>query len=147
MSSLLNASLKGKSKSVLKLDEANNDSRTNLLSKRELSKSTPSIFQAESGQLTKRAMKILDSDEGSQSESGSVDQLQGANVDDKDVLEGLFKENKEILEFLSTALEKSEQKDNVESLSSEEILEEISEERDDSDGHAGQCTKIECEVK
>ena len=97
MSSLFNSSLKGKSKSVLKLDEAKEEG-TAALSKKELSKSTPSVFLTD-GQLSKRALMILDSDcEGSQSESGSVDQLNNCiNVDDKDILEGLFKENKKSL--------------------------------------------------
>lgn len=38
------------------------------------------------------------------SESGSMEQINSADVDDKEVLEGLFKENKEILAFLSSGL-------------------------------------------
>ena len=75
---------------------------------------------------------ILDSDcEGSQSESGSVDQLNNCiNVDDKDILEGLFKENKEILEFLNTGLEDKEQEESSEKSLNEETLGQISEEKD-----------------
>lgn len=130
MSSLFNSSLKGKSKSVLKLDEAKEEG-TAALSKKELSKSTPSVFLTD-GQLSKRALMILDSDcEGSQSESGSVDQLNNCiNVDDKDILEGLFKENKEILEFLNTGLEDKEQEESSEKSLNEETLGQISEEKD-----------------
>ena len=130
MSSLFNSSLKGKSKSVLKLDEAKEEGNI-ALSKKELSKSTPSVFLADA-QLSKRAMKILDSDcEGSQSESGSVDQLNNCiNVDDKDILEGLFKENKEILEFLNTGLENKEQEESSEKSLNEENLGQISEVKD-----------------
>ena len=130
MSSLFNSSLKGKSKSVLKLDEAKEEG-TAALSKKELSKSTPSVFLTD-GQLSKRALMILDSDcEGSQSESGSVDQLNNCiNVDDKDILEGLFKENKEILEFLNTGLEDKEQEESSEKSLNEETLGQISEAKD-----------------
>jgi hypothetical protein len=64
MSSLFTAAAKGKSKSVVKLDEKLEKVKPVSLgaTKKDFSKSMPSVFVAESGQLNKRAMKILDSD-------------------------------------------------------------------------------------
>lgn len=62
MSSLFNAGTKAKSKSVAKLDENAGVVETPLATKRDFSKSMPSVFLAEGGQLNKRAIKILDSD-------------------------------------------------------------------------------------
>ena len=50
-------------------------------------------------------------------------------MDDQDVLEGLFKENKEILEFLSSGLASNENSQTQ--TKSREKLGEISEEKDD----------------
>ena len=62
MSSLFNAG--AKSKSVVKLDQPATVTKPMPLgkTKRDFSKSMPSVFVAEGGQLNKRAMKILDSD-------------------------------------------------------------------------------------
>ena len=61
MSSLFSA--KAKSKSVVKLDEPPEVKPIPLAeTKRDFSKSMPSVFAIEGGQLNKRAMKILDSD-------------------------------------------------------------------------------------
>ena len=63
MSSLFTAGAKGKSKSVVKLDDQPAVKPIPLAeTKRDFSKSMPSVFVAEGGQLNKRAMKILDSD-------------------------------------------------------------------------------------
>ena len=64
MSSLFTAGAKGKSKSVVKLDSEPPAVKPTPLgeTKRDFSKSMPSVFVAEGGQLNKRAMKILDSD-------------------------------------------------------------------------------------
>jgi hypothetical protein len=66
-----------------------------------------------------------------QSESGSMEQINTADVDDKDVLEGLFKENKEILDFLSSGL--PSKGNNQTPMRSQETLGEISEEKDDEE--------------
>jgi hypothetical protein len=60
-----------------------------------------------------------------------MEQINTADVDDKDVLEGLFKENKEILQFLSSGLEKNGK--NQTPTRSQEKLGEISEEKDNDD--------------
>ena len=67
-----------------------------------------------------------------------MEQINTADVDDKDVLEGLFKENKEILEFLSSGLPKNGKKHAV--TRSEEKLVGISEEKDSSDNASGKST-------
>ncbi|XP_028405202.1 myosin light chain kinase, smooth muscle-like [Dendronephthya gigantea] len=129
MSSLFTAGAKAKSQSVVKLDDPQAVKQTPLAkTKRDFSKSMPSVFAAEGGGLNKRAMKILDSDtEVSQSESGSTETINTADVDDKDVLEGLFKENKDILDFLSSGLANNEQSKNLTKLRG------ISEEKDGND--------------
>ena len=62
------------------------------------------------------------------SESGSTETINTADVDDKDVLEGLFKENKDILDFLSSGLESNEQNKNI--TRNQKKLRGISEEKD-----------------
>ena len=64
MSSLFSAGAKGKSISVLKLDQKQQGVKPTPLAdtNKDFSKSLPSVFVAESGQLNKRAMKILESD-------------------------------------------------------------------------------------
>lgn len=71
------------------------------------------------------------------SESGSAEQINTADVDDKDVLEGLFKENKEILDFLSSGL--ANNGPNQTPTRSQEKLGGISEEKDTSDEQTGEC--------
>jgi hypothetical protein len=60
-----------------------------------------------------------------------MEQIKTADVDDKDVLEGLFKENKEILDFLSSGL--PSKGNNQTPMRSQETLGEISEEKDDEE--------------
>ena len=65
-----------------------------------------------------------------------MEQINTADVDDKDVLEGLFRENKEILDFLSSGLANNKQ--NQTPTRSQEKLGEISEEKESNDDVAGE---------
>ena len=64
-----------------------------------------------------------------------MEQINTADVDDKDVLEGLFKENKEILDFLSSGLANNGK--NQTPTRSQEKLGGISEEKDTNDDVTG----------